>query len=314
MENIWKPGKIVGKGVKDAEEDPKSLEGLGMYMQDKLHEGMERLPGELEKTEEEKYIIKKINQILEEKCKVHGVAKPDILLENIHILPQPEDGSTIGRYSPDTHTIVISRLIGKRLQEYFILLEEMTHAISYTAVSLSEDKRVNHYRLGYGVESIEDDLSHEHFNALNEAVTAKTFLSIIKSNEAIIKDLNITEEELKNNRFITYPYLKVLDLLLIKISEYRKEKIEETEKRFEKGMLTGDMMHLRDVDKVFGRGSLRFLAALGSAVKPKYNEVQETEFALEFFNADNKMTKDSIAKKLLNERERLQYEKLTKDL
>jgi len=308
--NNWQPGNIVGKGVNKLKSDSDELSKFENYMQKRISEGLEKQEGELKKTEEELYVIEKINQILTQKCKEYEVEKPEIFPDNIHIFESKND-IVGGKYNADAHKIYLDRMKGRRLDEYFVLLEEMIHATSYVSFSISEERNVDKYRLGYLINNNED--GHSHFLGLNEAVTARMFLNILKENELnFTQDLQITEGEIKENKFLVYPYLKVLDFLQAKIAESKKESIENVQKRFEKGMLTGEMMHLRDIEDIFGPGSLRIIASLGSDTKSKFNNHREKESVLtiQFFKTEDQELKNKIAKKLLNERERLQYEKI----
>lgn len=71
------------------------------------------------------------------------------------------------------------------------------------------------------------------------------------------------------------------------------------------------MMHLRDIEKTFGKGSLRVLAAIDCGTKnnppiQKYREKNNNKI-LEYFETDNEENKEQIARSILNERERMKY-------
>jgi len=62
----------------------------------------------------------------------------------------------------------------------------------------------------------------------------------------------------KENKDIFYNLpLEILEIVLEKIAKNNKEKPEQVWQRFKKGFFTGEMMHLRDVEKTFGKGALR---------------------------------------------------------
>lgn len=70
--------------------------------------------------------------------------------------------------------------------------------------------------------------------------------------------------------------------------------------------MTGEMMHLRDVERVFGPGALRMLAAAYSGTRDlESSEVDEKLFR--YFETDDKNEQDEIANDILNDRELEEY-------
>ena len=92
-----------------------------------------------------------------------------------------------------------------------------------------------------------------------------------------------------------------------KIAEKNSESKEAVWMRFKKGEFTGEMMHLREVERTFGKGALRVLAALGSGTRnmKRSKLIEQTE---SYFKTDDVAAQEKIAKEILIERERLRYD------
>ena len=88
--------------------------------------------------------------------------------------------------------------------------------------------------------------------------------------------------------------------IIFRISEKQGEEYQTVWKRFERGYFTGEMMHMRDVERTFGKGSLRILAA---AYPESENRDDIDEKIFEYFDAKTEEEKDELAKEILNERE-----------
>lgn len=313
---IEKEYNIVGKGL-----TPEEKKETSYYLEGRKDGAMEPIEGEYLKTPEELKAIEHINKYLNEEFKELGIKeKVNIKPEQIHLLPAdvynrlpgasaeyklraffhgPNQGIYIDKYDSKT-----------RLELYKTIFHEAVHMASFLKFGMKkEEKRPFLYRSGYDV-TVEGAKKHEHFCGLNEMVVDQVVSDmLIKHEKELIKKFKITPEEEKESIYYYPSY--VLDVILKKIAQNNNEDIKNTWKRFKKGLFTGEMMHLRKVERTFGKGSLRMLAALESGTKEECDKETYGEI-LKFFKSDNQEEKDKIAEKILVEREKEEYRKQKK--
>lgn len=96
------------------------------------------------------------------------------------------------------------------------------------------------------------------------------------------------------------------------MAKYFNQTHEEVFQKIKKGFFTGDMMHLRLIEEVFGPGSLRVLAAMGTEGATKDTDEGELYKKIEeFFLSENQEERNRLADDILATRERLAYKKRT---
>lgn len=307
--------RLVGKGFKE-----KDIED---FFKEKREEGVIPIERELEKTAEEKRFIQKIDDYLGQEFQELGIKERfKIKQENFHFL-SAEDFYQI---FPDTefdafcltpgNAVFINKDVYPEKETLFkVILHESIHLSAFKKFYIQNQKEgvniyiVKPYRSGY--KNINpSELFHIHFTGLNEAIVDKIVLDIFKKHKKdILKEFDIEVDRLaKENKDIFYNLpLEILEIVLEKIAKNNREKPEQVWQRFKKGFFTGEMMHLRDVEKTFGKGALRVLAFLGDPTKV-LSEQEESKIK-EYFLTDDKEKRDKIAKQVLSEREKLRYQK-----
>lgn len=325
--------KFSGKGFEDSKDKIEKAEDANSDIFQSEQKGFDtKFYGEVEKTEAEIQNIYKIGEALKNELSDMGIAG------NFKIDPRQfhfilADAETLKRghayLNPKNNQIVIYRLnepvlvlreiAGALTKEIFDqrqilrenetmrILHEMTHSLSHRKYELSEKEanftgikpfkyvNVNHtYRVGYHMESSKRK-NHETvmFEGFNEAVVQKTTLDILDK-------LNTKEIEKQKNA--TSPYyqdeIQVLNKIIEKISEYKKLSKEEVWRKIKKEQFTGHMMHLRDVEKAFGEGSLYLLATMHHTM-PK----EKKNLYLAYFSTEDPELRSEIGKELLGDRE-----------
>ncbi len=243
---------------------------------------------EIKKTPEDIALIEKAKDILNQELKNLNV-KPDFHLnsEIVHIIPSNKITYSGFYYSGDsreieiirsTHKIVfifnvieefIKKILyrnrKKRDSELATITHEFIHSISHNKYLLKKNKdgqRIDRRRTGY--KTIRD-WEHTLFEGFDEAIVDKM------SNEIVLKQYKVFEKNnVRNNLYKSltrsvggYPIqIKIIEKIIKKIAEVKNEAEEEVWKRFKIGEFTGNMMHLRDVEKAYGPGSLRILAQM----------------------------------------------------
>ncbi len=227
--------------------------------------GQELYEEELEKTESEKEMILLADVILENEFERLGLAYEHFIPdEHIHVLPEnfaqnvlPEGASAV--FDPyEQQTVIVRRSNESKIQLFHDLLHEMVHSVSHIKYQILEDDSVKNYRSGYSVKNNKDKI--KYLESFNEAITEDFAQSLLlKNKETIFEIFNI-------NKFGTSDAyvedIMILDNIIIGLAEFNKNSEHMIRDTFYKGILTGEMMHLREIDKVFGEGSIRLLSFL----------------------------------------------------
>lgn len=243
-------------------------------------------------------------------------------LEQVHLFrtedyaPGKISPGSIGFYDYFHDAIAIDYQVaiskGKSLI-FNILLHEMIHMASckkiFVAKKDKQDFGLAVSKTGYGI-SNSSDVNHEHFRAFNEAITSAVVSEIWEKNWREIAS-TIDEPEMPTdlpNQLETEKAETVKSFLNLVANFYNQDP-EEFWQEVKRGMFSGQMMHLRKIERAWGPGSLRVLAALGSATK---KDAPEYKLAMQFISEPDPEKREEIAHQLLNEREWLRYEKRQK--
>lgn len=275
------------------------------------------IEGEIEKNSEEIEFIKTVDRYLKEEFKEIGIEEdPNILPESIHLLSHEDfkkmhpDEKLSGFVSfPENNIYIDESVYSHRLQLYKTIFHESIHSVAFRKhhIEISEKRDViKSYRKGYYVASPKES-GHEHFRGLGEAIVDMTVMELFnKHKKEIIEKFKITPEEENLPVQFQDHYIEILKTIIEEIAKENNEDKHLVWQRFKRGQFTGEMMHLKDIDKVFGKGSLRVLAALDSGTK-NLPEEEIYEKILRYFRTDDEKEKDNLAKKVLIEREGLRY-------
>jgi len=313
-DKIEKEYNIVGKGV-----IPEEVEDTSHYLEGRKDDAMKLIEGEYIKTPEELNVVKHINQYLNEEFKELDIKeKAKILPDQIHLLPtniynrlpsiSSKEKLRAFFYSPNQAAYIDKDDAKSRLALYKTMFHESVHVASFLKFRIKkEEGKVNQYRVGYstGVEE------HEHFTGLNEMVVDKLVHEMLRKHEKeLLEEFKITPEESKQT--IYYYPSNILDTIIGKIAEKNNEKEEVVWNQFKKGLFAGEMMHLREVERTFGKGSLRMLAALESGTKKDLEGGEDYRKILEYFQTDDEKEREQIAEDILVDREKEEYKKQKK--
>ncbi len=197
-----------------------------------------------------------------------------------------------------------------------LLVHEILHNYSFQAVHISKDKKLNHkqitdYRNGY-LSINPSERGHEHFRGLNEAVIERYAAELVTQNKERF-DYATNGRAAIGGEQIDLVYQserKVLDVIIKGLASAGEKEEDEIWTEMKRGLFNGNLLHLKDVDKVFGKGSLRVLAALGQNSHPsgldKFTE-KKNELILKYFESKNESERRALALEILNERERGRY-------
>ncbi|MFA5937038.1 MAG: hypothetical protein WC822_04125 [Candidatus Paceibacterota bacterium] len=291
--------------------------------------GKEKISGEYEKSKEELKIIETINfLILNEIKKMDVSPKETLSSERVHLVSEnifnqchPGQQNQVGSYTTETNSILINRdQLKQKLLLFSTILHEVLHYYSFNSFVVSIDSNeVGPYRTGYSLQNFSENINnHEHFRGLTEAVIDKMVQEIIENNKVFLisqKIVSLGEFKKKNDILCYKEEVKVLELVINKITEIKQKSYKEVWIKFKRGLFTGEMMYLRDVDNVFGTGSLRVLSAMLSEGSTKNIDSEQLIYLFDkFFKEEDKEIRNNLARKILSERERLRYfERINKE-
>lgn len=315
---------FVGKNLnrKEGKSFKKSLDSW-------REEALFKLENEINKTSEDIILIDKAKNILNEELKNLGL-KPnfDIKLEQIHIFSSKSfkkggeynaiDQQVNVFHSNSTFCFIIDVLDEfikkiiyknkeKRDEELGTLIHEFIHSHAHNKFKIEKKEKENlisNYRTGYQVDRFNDK---NLFSGFDEAVVDKMSYDLLFhyhknfGKDSFGKKIYESLVKLDSGYLI---HIETIDKIITRIAEVNYETNEEVWKRFKLGEFTGNMMHLRDVEKAYGAGSLRILANMPAEAKYK-----NLTYYYEYFATNNKNARSKIEKYLLSEseKEKLNY-------
>jgi hypothetical protein len=158
-------------------------------------------------------------------------------------------------------------------------ISDMAHEVIHMAshhkyqglVGENNDIAPDNYRVGYAMTTFENEKPTRKFNGFNEGLVCITQSFMFHDfAEELEKRTGITKEMKNLSHYSRYS--KNQDLVLDiseAIGKYRNENPLKSTHRLIKGQFTGDMMPLRDIDDIFGKGSLDLLAEYESVFGTK---------------------------------------------
>lgn len=291
-------------GVKNEEERADVTEALNEWAEN----ARVPLEGEQPKTEEELKMIQIINSFIAEEFERLGVRESFIPIdpEQVHLLSwnvfEKKYGKTLvfGSANSGTQAIYINKDFDPSPNAIFArIFHEMLHLASHQKFYFNRETHViQDYRVGYGQTNQEEE---DEFRGFNEFLTDAAVFSIWGRH---IGDLNaglsFTEDEANNTPLAYFTrYMSLFREILFRVAEKRNETPGETADRFTKGMFTGEMMHLRDIEKIYGENALRVLSLLGKKDVSKDEMENVDQKVKEYFHETDEGKRKAIAEELL---------------
>lgn len=147
-----------------------------------------------------------------------------------------------------------------RLEELISSQHEIIHFASFNNISINWQD-VFERRSGYS-------LSHGRLNGFNEGIVQRLTAELVIKNFQSFNEVADGETEEEAIELLLDSYTdeqSVLKTIIDVISKHRGEDRDTTWMKIKKGLFTGHMMHLRDIDRAFGKGSLKLLSLYGSS-------------------------------------------------
>jgi len=270
------------------------------------HKDFESLFGvkDLEKTAEDNYVIDKYNEYLQAAIanlglKFGPVPKDMIkLLNNTDYAKVATDQDSSGTFDPNLNLIIIKRFEGiSGVRQYHNMMHEMIHGLSFQKLVINQDEERHSQRIWYDFEK--NDSQEFAFGGFNEGVTELLTVEILNEHKVellghlegfkkMFPDFREGFFKVKNG---AYP--AIASMLIKRLSQKSQQSEAEIWNKFKTGLLTGDMMPLRDIENCFGKDSLKVLAKCGQGgeIDSQVND---------YFLSDDSAERDRIKKGLLS--------------
>ena len=203
----------------------------------------------------------------------------------------PDMQGALGNHG--SHGIIALVERESRGEFFHTLLHEMTHAVAVKKYELDSEEKFPTYRNGYmianrGASDSDIDGESFHFKAFNEGVVEMTALRMMSRYADQFRNFNISEKEIEDTlqNFSYEGIVAVINEIISGLAVVLGEDDLEIWKRIERGQYTGEMMWMRGIDLVFGKGSLRVLDSLIAWPKTD-TERDHNKKVLEYFQMKN---------------------------
>lgn len=283
-------------------------------------EGLRPFPGEIEKNELDLFFIDTFNSSLKKLTKRFGVKDiSPVVPEQVHLLKAAgyekytENGGGDAAMLPTESTILVntgSKKFQDPLAKYRGLWHEMVHTRGHEKFYSHEvEDLLVTYRSGYqildkGLVEQGKDLKPSRFVGFNEAMTELIAGLLWHTEEDELRNkLNLpslSPEEKESSEVLVVGYTEQVKLLTYIIGRLNGEPGENPVGDFVRGYFSGDMMHLRRIEKVWGKGALRILSYLGEDITAAGRELNKQVYA--FFYEEDPSAREEMAKKIFANR------------
>jgi len=200
----------------------------------------------------------------------------------------------------------------KRFSFLHTLTHEAIHAVGFSKVRFDDEMKDYFFsRSGYEVTNNENDPWKAYLWGFNEAVVEKMTRDILEKNSdeleteleeahKIRKAIDKYEvpasksiSDFIENKTSTYEGLcRMLNILIERLSEKTGSTDDDVWNDFKKHHFTGNIMHLRLIEKNLGAGTLRVLA---NADEDNFRDI------IEFLEEEDGLKRNSLAEKILKE-------------
>lgn len=311
---------IFGKNITDQDKTK-----VRDFLQSKKDMNRQKIEDEYEKTDEEIKFIQVLSGYISQELEKLGIQEvPEIKPDEFHFLPQDmfkkkyrKETNGNGVYDAHEQVVYISRdRMKNRLYKFQTMMHDAVHLVAFKKMHKEESGGIIVYRSGYvsrNVNLLEDQdiLRHEHFRGLDEAIVDKFTFDLVNNNwENLKEEFNISNDEVDRSKVYYHePFIAILDEIIKRLAEHKGEKEDKIWENFKRGLFTGEMLHLRDVEKTFGPGSLRVLGALNSKnTRQRMFHSTEVKRIKDFFQAKSQEERDELAAQILNKQELKKYQ------
>jgi len=270
-------------------------------------------PNELEKTPEELQIIEQASQLLEQELRElfpdTPMASERQLRVSDFIFLADSDIKAMGRNRREvlgfiddkSKKAIINRTNSSRsgrLMSLFVTLHEGIHLKSSGFFEHNPQGQQSN-RAGYQINNGEAGYKLSGFN---EAVVEwMTYDLIFKNKDRLNQELAFTNEDWGNLAQSYKDQIAVISSIVTKVSEIDGRPPVESWKEIKKGQFGGQLMHLRKIERAFGKNSLKLLSAMGDEVGSEAARSRRLTLIKEYFCSADQRKRDEIGRQFFSD-------------
>lgn len=309
--------RIFGKGKEGGKLSDEERSGVIQYLTNVRERGMEQISGEFGKSPEGLEMIEQANSMIGEEMKRLGAEQEEVVgPDKIHLLRHEDfrklDPATAAKaysnpYSNHVYMDVEEGFAYTRSPRIAILgtfTHELIHSYSHKKYHVDRTKqRLGNYRTGYVARNFAKDENPEFF-FFNEAVTeAMTRELLLKNKDRLDETFGFSDEEWNAWSSPFETERQILDRIVEGVASHKGEEPSVAWNRMKRGAFTGNMMHLRDVERAFGKGTLRVVAFMGGGIKTGglRETLQQRDYnlkVLDYLNAKDEEEREKLSEEL----------------
>ena len=296
------------------------ISGLRKALGEKKESGELPVLGEREKTKEEILRIETVQEFLLKLFDKLNLPQDQCNLETnqIHFLSgemfaenfSQMDSGVGGFFRAGDSAIFMNDVISEGIEpaeaemlKLSDLSHECIHSASHskTLANVNPDHTISYgnYRTGYMI--VDVGKSENKFKGFNEGVVCVTDRLMLSSeSEELKKRFQLNDELLQKVGLNAYIENQILvHTISSRIAEYRNESPSKSMTRMVRGQFTGEMMHLRDLNHIYGEGSLDLLARYQSSKDMDINEKQDP-LIIQYFQSVDEGERNELKKEILS--------------
>ncbi len=284
---------------------PETSERIAGEFEAIREKGGHRMEGEIEKSERFLHFIQLANKYLQEDVARVGLELPAVRPDQIHLFHNEVfarlaeerglDGEDLAAwYEALQGAIYVNADIGSAIKVFLAVSHEMLHLLSFHKWHFDIVGDRAWKRVGYAIEHREKgEVALEKLDGLNEAMTEEINRNIMTRRKSELAAL--FGEPLPDEILFTYsPQRELLGLLITRTAKRLNEQEDEIWGAMLRGYFTGEIMHLRMLQRAFGPRTLDILSLLGADTS------QETfDDMMSYFSGEDEVERDALRKKLL---------------
>ncbi len=287
--------------------DPEEKDALKEVLKEWSKESSAPVDGELEKTEEEIKIIDTINDFISEELIHLGIDSYETMpVGKIHILP----GDSFKVHFPDfegqaffkatNDSIYLNKDgLDTKAKLFSTLLHELIHRASTKKFYTDEEKNISDARVGYRIHSTWKGVERRNrLVGFNEVIVDYTVYKILSKNQKILEEkIGVTEEDIQGSIYTYMHYGPILEAIIVKIAQDKGLDFRNVFEDLERGQFQNNILVLKDVERSFGKGSLKVLSLLQSLEKREDNNKLENMIK-EFFSESDEGRRQELIKEI----------------
>lgn len=261
-------------------------ERIASESRERLAHMLFRHPERPKTPDEEAEIEAGLGLLQQEAARLSGVPQIHLSSKNVHILlpdavtdGEGRSGILAGRAFVEIGELIVFDYDQvDALHKIQTIIHEATHLLTKDRMTITRDDEVRFAltREKFGYESTaritEASVTPTNFRGVNEAMTEHVALSVVghlyhRQGEIFGKERYSAQQFMRFMgdfyRLSDYAHpLQIVESIVRRVSVETRRGEGDVWDEFSKGLFTGSMMHLRQVEKIYGKNALRYLAEM----------------------------------------------------